>query len=113
MSKHPAHASKGKLGQAVRLARTASGLTQEDFALVSSRTYLSTVERGQNSPTFEKLEAIARAMDLHPGTLMLLPYLIDQPPGRRAEVLNVVAREIDRCLKAPERKRVRARRRRG
>ncbi len=36
------------------------------LSLVSSRTYLSTLERGGKSPTIEKLDAIAKRMDIHP-----------------------------------------------
>lgn len=107
MSKHLAKDSKKRLGKALRLARTAAGLTQEDFGVVSSRTYVSTIERGQNSPTFEKLEALAHALKLHPGTLMLLPYLVDEPAARRSELLELLRRQIDVCLDSAERHRVR------
>lgn len=106
MSKHLARDSKRRLGAALRLARVAAGLTQEDFGVVSSRTYVSTIERGQNSPTFEKLEALAQAMKLHPGALMLLPYLMDEPPAKRIELLNAIGRQVDSCLASPGRQRV-------
>ena len=50
------------------------GLTQEDFGLVSSRTYLSGLERGLKSPTLGKLEQIASVMQVHPLTLLALTY---------------------------------------
>ncbi|MFP3499683.1 transcriptional regulator, partial [Pseudomonas sp. SIMBA_059] len=34
------------LGEALRRMRILHGLTQEDFGVVSSRTYVSTLERG-------------------------------------------------------------------
>ena len=74
---------------------------------MSSRTYVSTIERGQNSPTFEKIEALATAMKVHPAVLMLLPYLMDEPPAKRLELLNAIAGQIDSCLRGPNRKRVR------
>ncbi|MGE0013429.1 MAG: helix-turn-helix domain-containing protein, partial [Azoarcus sp.] len=44
-------AIKPTLGSALQTARKARGLSQEAFSDVSSRTYLSTLERGLKSPT--------------------------------------------------------------
>jgi transcriptional regulator with XRE-family HTH domain len=62
------------IASALKVARTAKELTQEDFALVSSRTYLSTLERGMKSPTLNKLEDLAQVLEIHPLTLMALAY---------------------------------------
>lgn len=43
---------------------------------MSSRTYLSTLERGLKSPTLEKIEQLAGAMDLHPLTLLVATYAV-------------------------------------
>lgn len=64
------------LAIAIRKVRKARKLTQEDFGVVSSRTYLSSLERGLKSPTLEKLEAIAHVMEIHPATLILVAYAI-------------------------------------
>ncbi len=64
------------LAIAIRKVRKARKLTQEDFGVVSSRTYLSSLERGLKSPTLEKLEAIANVMEIHPATLILVAYAI-------------------------------------
>ncbi len=64
------------LALALRKMRKARKLTQEDFGVVSSRTYLSSLERGLKSPTLEKLEAIADVMGVHPATLILVTYAI-------------------------------------
>ena len=61
--------------QALRKARKANGLTQEDFAEVSSRTYLSTLERGQNSPTLDKVHVLAQTIGIHTLSLLTLSYL--------------------------------------
>ena len=45
---------KDAFAMALRAYRKAHGLTQEDFGLVSSRTYLSTLERGLNSNCVSK-----------------------------------------------------------
>ncbi len=61
-------------GKALRKIRTSKGLTQEDFSVVSSRTYLSTLERGLKSPTIEKLNELAAVLDIHPLTLLILTF---------------------------------------
>jgi transcriptional regulator with XRE-family HTH domain len=54
------------LGTEIRRARQAKGLSQErlGFQCGLSRNYLSMVELGQSSPTFEALERICDALDL-------------------------------------------------
>lgn len=62
------------LASALKTIRSARGLTQEDFSTVSSRTYLSTLERGLKSPTVDKMEALAEVLNVHPLTIMALTY---------------------------------------
>lgn len=64
------------LALALRKIRKARKLTQEDFGVVSSRTYLSSLERGLKSPTLQKIEEIADVMSIHPATLILVAYAI-------------------------------------
>ena len=59
---------------ALRQLRASKGLTQEDFSDVSSRTYLSSLERGMKSPTLAKLEELSNVMEIHPATLLMLTY---------------------------------------
>lgn len=61
-------------GSALSSIRQARGLTQEDFSDVSSRTYVSTLERGLKSPTLEKVDRIASKLRVHPATLLVLGY---------------------------------------
>lgn len=63
-------------GKALRALRTHKRLTQEDFTTASSRTYLSTLERGLKSPTLEKIEALASVMGVHPLSLLAASYLV-------------------------------------
>ncbi|WP_434570264.1 helix-turn-helix transcriptional regulator [Pseudomonas sp. Z3-6] len=62
-------------GLALKQVRSSKNLTQEDFATVSSRTYLSTLERGLKSPTLEKVDQLARALDVHPLTILVATYV--------------------------------------
>ncbi|WP_042704896.1 MULTISPECIES: helix-turn-helix domain-containing protein [unclassified Pseudomonas] len=61
-------------GLALKKVRSSRSLTQEDFANVSSRTYLSTLERGLKSPTLEKVDQLAGALDVHPLTILFATY---------------------------------------
>lgn len=65
---------KPSFANALRTARVARGLSQEALGELSSRTYVSTLERGLKSPTLHKVEQLAAMMDMHPLTLLLMTY---------------------------------------
>lgn len=52
--------------------------SRSDFSNVSSRTYVSTLERGLKNPTLDKIEDLASVMRLHPLTLITLAYMIER-----------------------------------
>lgn len=54
--------------------RAVRGLSQEQFDVVSGRTYLSALERGLKIPTLGKIEALAQVLEIHPATLVALCY---------------------------------------
>lgn len=66
--------AKSSLPEALRHIRKARGLSQEAFSDVSSRTYLSSLERGLKSPTLNKLEELCDVLGVHPLTLLTLAY---------------------------------------
>lgn len=49
--------------------------------MVSSRTYLSTLERGMKSPTLHKIDQLATVIGIHPVSLIALAYLQDDKVG--------------------------------
>jgi len=59
---------------ALRAVRKARGLSQEAFSDVSSRTYLSSLERGLKSPTLHKLMELCEVLEVHPMTLLTLAF---------------------------------------
>jgi transcriptional regulator with XRE-family HTH domain len=67
-------AAKLGLAAALKTVRKARGLSQEAFSDVSSRTYMSSLERGLKSPTLSKLTALCQVMEVHPLTLLILAY---------------------------------------
>jgi len=65
------------LARALKTVRKARGLSQEAFSDVSSRTYMSTLERELKSPTISKLAELCEVMEVHPLTLLTLAYAGD------------------------------------
>ena len=49
-------------------------MAQEEFDTVSSRTYVSELERGVRQPTVVKVDSLAATMQVHPLTLLTLSY---------------------------------------
>jgi len=78
------------------------GLTQEDFAIVSSRTYMSTLERGVYSPTLDKLQEISDVLRMHPLTLLSMAYM-RRDSKSADELLAVVREELDGLMRAGNR----------
>lgn len=63
------------LARSLRLIRKVKGIPQDQLSEVSGRTYLSEIERGIKNPTLEKIDALARTMNVHPLTLLTITYL--------------------------------------
>lgn len=66
--------------------------------MVSSRTYLSTLERGLKSPTIDKLQEIADVMNLHPASLVLAAFAIRDGEKSDEMTINRVVEEARRLL---------------
>ncbi|MBI3898656.1 MAG: helix-turn-helix transcriptional regulator [Gammaproteobacteria bacterium] len=86
--------TKLALGRALKEVRKARELTQEDFSVVSSRTYMSTLERGMKSPTIEKIEAIAETMKIHPLTLLTFTFMKAGNYRNAEELLKKIRAEL-------------------
>ena len=93
-------AARNSLAVALKRAREARGLSQEAFSDVSSRTYVSSLERGTKNPTLGKVEALCSVLDVHPLTLLTLSYT-----GNRAADLESLFMRVRRELAALERAR--------
>ena len=78
MTSQPTHPNQ--FGKALQRIRKAKGISQETFALTSSRTYVSTLERGLKSPTLSKIDELAEVLEVHPLTLLMAAYS-DQDEG--------------------------------
>lgn len=84
-----------RFAYALQVARAARGKSQESFDVVSSRTYVSSLERGLKSPTLNKIDALASVLDLHPVTLLTLAYTAEVNRSKVDELLELVRAELD------------------
>ena len=91
--------AKYKLSDALKTIRKARGLSQEDFSDVSSRTYMSTLERDLKSPTLSKLTELCEVMDVHPLTLLTLAYA-GTNTRKADQLLAQVRQEMEAVLQA-------------
>lgn len=83
-----------QFGLGLQKARKSRGLTQEDFSVVSSRTYMSSLERGMKAPTITKMEELAAVIGVHPLSLLALAYL-PSTPEERAEFCSRIKADIE------------------
>lgn len=88
---------KVELGMALKKVRISKNLTQEDFGEVSSRTYISSVERGLKSITLEKLDEISRFMGVHPLTILKMSY---EQSDKNTNLEILIKTETDTILKS-------------
>lgn len=82
--------------QALKKSRKAHGLTQEDFSEVSSRTYLSTLERGKKSPTLDKINVLSQTLGIHYLSLLTLTYLYSNDEDSPDLIFERIKFEIDK-----------------
>ena len=69
-------------------------MAQEEFVAVSSRTYVSELERGLRHPTIVKVDSLANAMQVHPLTLLTLSYCRTHSPAEASALFARVGEEI-------------------
>ena len=83
-----------RFGIGLQKARKSRKLTQEDFSVVSSRTYLSSLERGIKAPTITKIEEIASVIGVHPLSLVAYAYA-PASTAERTEFWTKIIAELD------------------
>ncbi len=86
--------AKNSLAAALKTVRKARGLSQEAFSDVSSRTYLSSLERNLKSPTLNKLAELCEVMEIHPLTLLTLAYAGNEQ-HKISQLLDRVQHELN------------------
>jgi transcriptional regulator with XRE-family HTH domain len=86
--------TQNNFSKALRAARLARSLSQEAFSLVSSRTYVSSLERGLKTPTLSKVDDLADVLGIHPLTLLALSYVTDDDRKTVNTLLVEVSKEL-------------------
>jgi transcriptional regulator with XRE-family HTH domain len=81
------------LGLAIRSIRKSRKLSQEQFDVVSSRTYMSVLERGKKSPTLDKLHEISSVLGVHPAALVCVAYSLLEGEGKPMQAVDHFAQE--------------------
>lgn len=85
---------KENFGSALRTVRRFRKVPQEALDVVSSRTYVSSLERGLKSPTLDKIDSIADALNVHPLTLVALAYLRTRSQTEQQSILANVESQL-------------------
>ena len=89
---------QNSFSKALKTARRARGLSQEAFSQVSSRTYVSTLERGLKTPTISKVDELAEGLGIHPLTLLTLAYLKKGDDKEIKRLSDNVSKELQAIL---------------
>lgn len=87
---------KQAFAKSLKELRLAKGVTQEDFSDVSSRTYISLIERGLRCPTLEKVDALAEVLGVHPLALLCLTYLHGERNQNLDRLFVQIRKDLDR-----------------
>lgn len=82
-------------GTVLKRFRKQRKLAQEDFDTISSRTYLSALERGLKNPTIDKVGQLASVLDVHPLSLLAATYLEKDSTLSLEDLLRQVREEIE------------------
>lgn len=80
---------KTAFASVLKAMRGARGLTQKDLAQVSSRTYISKLERAQSSPTLEMLHTLCPRLSLSPLTLVAMTIATDSGQPIRSLIKQI------------------------
>lgn len=86
---------KQSFGVALRQLRVKRKLSQEEFSDVSSRTYMSSLERGLKSPTIDKIEQISQVLEVHPVSVMVATYLEAEPEMTIEALFERIKSDLD------------------
>jgi transcriptional regulator with XRE-family HTH domain len=86
---------KPSFARALRAVRQAKALPQEAFDLVSSRTYISTLERGIKNPTIAKVTELSAVCGVHPLTMLALSFCRTAKRSEYDQLLSTVRAELE------------------
>lgn len=87
-------------GKAIRTARAAAGLKQNELAKQAdiTRSYLSLIEAGKRTPSLEALESLAQGLKVPLHLLMLLATEPEDLPPQHAYEISEASEALLRVL---------------
>lgn len=88
--------TKLAFGKSLKEIRIMKGVTQESFSEVSSRTYVSMIERGLRCPTLEKVDEFAAVLGVHPLAILCLTYLHVEGHQNLDRLFDRIRKGLDR-----------------
>ena len=94
----PVGDSETLIGDGDTDSQEGAGLEPGSVSDVSSRTYMSSLERDLKSPTLHKLTELCEVMEVHPLTLLTLAYAGDST-RKTEQLLAQVRQELEAVLK--------------
>jgi transcriptional regulator with XRE-family HTH domain len=83
------------IGLAIKLTRTAQGLSQESIG--ASQSFVSDVERGKKSLTFQRLDEFATSLSVQPATLVVRAALLSDPHLAIDELFDSIRNQITKA----------------
>ncbi|MEE4130085.1 helix-turn-helix transcriptional regulator [Pseudomonas viridiflava] len=90
-------------GAVLRELREHQGLTQDAFGTAASRQYIHRLEKGEHSPTLDRVEQIAQVLGVDAVVLILWAYdrVSEKPVGHTGKRANQALAKLidDLCLR--------------
>lgn len=89
-------------GAVLRELREHRGLTQDAFGVAASRQYIGRLEKGEHSPTLDRIEQIAQVLEIDAAVLILWAYdrATDKPLGATGKKAGVtLSKLVDELLR--------------
>lgn len=87
-------------GDALRLIRHAKGVSQDGLGM--AQTNVSKLELNKYAPSWERVEACAGHLGVHPLTLFVLAYMDDISTAEMRKILKSVGSELGPVVRSVE-----------
>lgn len=87
---------KQVFGNTFTRARKQAGLVQEDFEPISSRSYISYIERGKVSISLDKLNELSGVIGMHPASMIFQTYLAFDKEVSALELMSRIMDDLKR-----------------
>lgn len=85
---------KKAFGKIFARSRKRAGLVQEDFEPITSRSYISYIERGEVSITMDKLNALSEVIGMHPVSMIFQAYLEYDKDVSALDLMTMIMEDI-------------------